>query len=96
MSGWSERKRFTAKVRGRVLGVGFRASAARVGREQGLLGWVRNNEDGGVTVAAEGEGTAILNFLQWLDHGPSAARVDGVDVAWEDPTESEGPFSVRR
>jgi acylphosphatase len=67
-------------VRGRVQGVGYRASTAYEARRLGLSGWVRNRPDGTVEVAARGDGAAVDALIGWLAQGPRGARVTGVDV----------------
>lgn len=69
---------FHAIVRGEVQGVGFRMSTILRAEQLGLTGWVRNVENGDVEVWAEGGDQALERFYQWLQVGPSAARVDEV------------------
>ncbi len=69
-------------VRGRVTGVYFRASAQREAKRLGITGWVRNRNDGSVEIMAEGDEDVIKEIVSWAHHGPTAARVDGVDVRW--------------
>jgi acylphosphatase len=69
-------------VRGRVQGVFFRASAQREAKRLGLTGWVKNRPDGAVELLAEGEEDALKELLGWAHHGPSAARVERVDIRW--------------
>jgi acylphosphatase len=45
-------------VRGGVQEVGFREAAVRAARRLGVLGWVRNADDGSVRVHAEGPAAA--------------------------------------
>lgn len=50
--------------KGRVQGVGFRATARHIARHhQGITGWVRNNPDASVTLQAQGSPQDIQNFL---------------------------------
>jgi acylphosphatase len=88
-------KRFRARVRGRVQGVGFRAYSAREARRLGVDGWVRNEFDGDVTVVAEGEDSAVEAFLDWLHHGPPGARVVSVDADWSAPAGDLAGFEIR-
>lgn len=67
-------------VTGKVVGVDFRNWAAREGTRLGLGGWVRNNSDQTVTLAAEGPTEAVDSFIELVRRGPSGATVDGVDV----------------
>ncbi|HVZ74421.1 MAG TPA: acylphosphatase [Polyangia bacterium] len=75
-------KRLRAVVRGRVQGVGFRASAATEARRLGLKGFVRNLFDGTVETVAEGEDAAAETYATWLRVGPPLSHVTGVDVEW--------------
>lgn len=63
-------------VSGRVQGVAFRWSTQQKAAELGVNGWVRNLHDGRVEVHVEGERGPVDALLAWLEHGPSAARVD--------------------
>lgn len=67
-------------VRGRVQGVFFRQTTQRRALELGVMGWVRNQEDGTVYIHAEGRSAAVDELLAFLHHGPKNARVDEVDV----------------
>jgi len=72
-------------VTGRVQGVFYRASTQEEATRLGLLGWVRNMDDGGVELVACGE-EAILNQLEhWLWQGPRFAEVSGIKVNAVDP-----------
>lgn len=73
--------RRTIRVEGRVQGVGFRAGAAREARRLGLAGFARNEADGSVAIEVEGEAAALEAFVAWCRVGPSAARVERVEVA---------------
>lgn len=68
------------RIRGRVQGVGYRASMTREARRLGLSGWVRNRLDGSVEAAVLGEDDALAALLEWAHRGPPAARVTEVEV----------------
>jgi acylphosphatase len=87
-------KRVQVLIRGRVQGVYFRAAAQREARRLGLTGWVRNRPDGSVEFLVEGEEEAIREMTGWANHGPSAARVDSVDVRWRGYTGEFPEFSI--
>jgi acylphosphatase len=78
-------KRVRVLVGGRVQGVFFRATCARLAREAGLGGYVRNLDDGRVQAAFEGPDARVDDLVAWCRHGPDLARVDEVDVAREAP-----------
>jgi acylphosphatase len=80
-------------VRGQVQGVFFRAETRDRASSLGLGGWVRNNPDGTVEAAFEGDRERVESMVEWCRRGPSLARVDDVDVTWEDP-QGESRFAV--
>jgi acylphosphatase len=84
-----------AVVSGMVQGVAFRWSTKTRARELGVAGWVRNLPDGSVEVWAEGPAIAVEDLLRWLERGPPAARVEGVEVSDATPTGAER-FEVQR
>ncbi|HKG03843.1 MAG TPA: DNA polymerase ligase N-terminal domain-containing protein [Conexibacter sp.] len=83
-----------ALVRGDVQGVGFRDTTVRRAHSLGVLGWVRNGEDGTVQVHAEGSSEAVEELLAFLHDGPRSAHVAQVDVE-RVRVESHEQFAVR-
>lgn len=75
-------------------GVGFRDAAVRRARQTGVLGWVRNAEDGTVVVHAEGATAAVAEMAAFLQQGPPAAAVERVEVE-EAKVEGHEQFAVR-
>jgi acylphosphatase len=67
-------------VRGRVQGVGFRVSLARVAESRKVAGWVRNRPDGTVEALLEGPCAAVDAVVRWCEQGPRGAVVDAVTV----------------
>jgi DNA ligase D-like protein (predicted 3'-phosphoesterase) len=87
-------KAVRARVRGSVQAVGFRDATVSRARSEGVLGWVRNAEDGTVLVHAEGPGAAVDRLVAFLEAGPPAARVEGVEVEAA-KVEGHEQFAVR-
>lgn len=73
-------------ITGKVQGVFYRASAARVANGWGLSGWVRNLSDGRVELVAEGDRPQVEALILWCREGPPDASVKRVDVHWESPS----------
>jgi acylphosphatase len=55
--------RYHVTYRGRVQGVGFRATVRRIATAYPVSGWVRNSPDGTVELEAQGDKAAIDRFL---------------------------------
>ena len=91
----SEKASLTARVIGRVQGVGFRYFTERVAAEIGIAGYVMNRSDGSVEVMAEGERGTLQQLLEHLNRGPSGARVERVEESWGPYTGRFMGFSVR-
>jgi hydrogenase maturation protein HypF len=75
------RVRARARVTGTVQGVGFRPFVYRLAHEQGLAGWVLN-DDQGVLLEVEGAEAELSHFFDRLSaEAPPLARVERVDRA---------------
>ena len=81
-------------VHGHVQGVFFRETTRRRAAERGVAGWVRNNSDGSVEAAFEGEPDAVESLVRFAHDGPRGALVERVDVIEEEPEDLSG-FGVR-
>jgi acylphosphatase len=81
-------------VSGRVQGVFFRDSCARLARQHGVAGFVRNRSDGDVEAAFEGDPAAVAAMVDWCRRGPPRAVVTGIQVS-EEPPAGETRFTVR-
>ena len=81
-------------VSGRVQGVGYRAFTVRVASERGLVGGVRNCEDGRVELEAEGPKDRLVSLIETLKIGPPASRVTDVRVEWVPATGRHTGFAV--
>ena len=88
-------RRVRVTVSGRVQGVFYRASCARLARDHGLAGSVRNRPDGRVEAVFEGPDEAVTEMVDWCRRGPDHARVDEVEIADEEPV-GEAGFRVTR
>ena len=86
-------KRVRVVASGRVQGVFYRASCARLARGLGLAGYVHNLPDGGVEAAFEGADAAVDEMVAWSREGPDLANVDHLDVVTEEP-QGETEFRV--
>lgn len=81
-------------VSGRVQGVFFRDHTRRWASSLGLTGWVRNMSDGRVEASVEGDKDKIEVLVNKLKEGPPMARVDEVEVGWEDYLNEFSEFRI--
>jgi acylphosphatase len=77
-------------VTGLVQGVGFRWFVRERARRLDLAGWVKNEPDGSVALAAAGTPAAIAELRRTVLAGPPGARVEGLQ---ELPTAAMGELS---
>lgn len=78
-------KRVHVIIHGKVQGVWFRAHTKEMADKLGLKGWVRNLPDGNVEAVFEGDDESIREMISWCHRGPPLARVDKVEVEYEEP-----------
>ena len=88
-------KRAHVYVSGRVQGVYFRSHTQNKALELGLTGWVRNLDDGRVEAVFEGDENAVKQMVEWCGVGEGFARVDDVEVVYEEYKGEFDGFMVR-
>ena len=88
-------KRAHLFISGRVQGVSFRYYTRLQALDSGLHGWVRNLWDGRVEAVFEGPEEAVQKMIRWCRRGPSSARVDQVEVTWEQASGTFDGFNIR-
>lgn len=89
-------------VKGDVIGVGFRAWTRIQAKTIGVSGWVRNVYDkpevfgvsGGVETVVQGDEEKVEKMIKTIRQGPPVARVDDVEVFYEDPKEVFSSFEI--
>jgi acylphosphatase len=82
-------------VSGKVQGVFFRQNTLEKAKALGLKGWVRNTQDGRVEAIFEGEKEKVEKILEWMKIGPPLARVENVEIRFEDFKGEFNDFEIR-
>ena len=77
-------------VHGRVQGVWYRGWTVDQAEALGLDGWVRNRRDGTVEIMVSGPDEAVGELIARCGEGPSAARVERVEVMESDEPVAKG------
>lgn len=90
-----QEKRAHLFIKGRVQGVCYRAFTRDTAIAIGLTGWVRNLPDSRVEAVFEGSRDSIEQAIKKCYIGPSGARVEDIEVHWEDFDEKITGFQVR-
>jgi len=80
---------------GDVQGIGFRYNVVEIARDLGLVGWVRNREDGAVEIVAEGPKKQLENFVTWAKQGSPLAKVESSLASWRQSSGEFSGFEVR-
>lgn len=87
----------SARVTGRVQGVGFRWWVRSRAEALGLTGWVTNDDDErSVSLVAEGPPERLDELERLLRIGPSSARVEAVEVGREPASGRYTRFEISR
>lgn len=74
-------KSVTISIHGRVQGVGFRWTTAHLANRMHVVGWVKNELNGSVTVRAQADDNSLNAFIEAIRHSPTPyARVNDVKV----------------
>ena len=88
------RKRIHVLYTGKVQGVGFRFTAEAIARKFKINGWVSNLRDGRVEVLAEGEESALKDFLSGI--GEEMARyITDTELSWKESTGEFKGFGIK-
>jgi acylphosphatase len=82
-------------VSGLVQGVGFRFFVHRHASRLGVRGFVRNLYSGDVEIEVEGDRSLIEELIKEVRVGPRAARVQDVQVKWEQHQQRYYDFGIR-
>mgnify|MGYP000104627066 CR=1 FL=1 len=69
---------------GLVQGVFFRWETRKNALKNNVKGWVRNLRDGRVEAVFEGEKEDVEKMIKFCERGPPGAKVEKVEVKWED------------
>lgn len=82
------------KVYGDVQGVGFRWKAREMARSMNLTGYSKNLPDGTLEIIAQGDKKTLEKYLEWVEIGPSLARVDKIDSEFRTPQKKYADFKI--
>ena len=86
--------RFFGRATGRVQGVGFRFFVQQNALEIGLTGWVRNMEDGAVTMEIQGTQPQVDAFEQRIRKGNYFIKVKEFAMESKALQEDEKGFNI--
>ena len=87
--------RWRVQCFGQVQRVGFRDTARRLARRQGLTGWAENRPDGSVVLEAQGGISQLRSFFMQLKSQPHF-HIGKARIAVLPLREEEKGFRVRR
>ncbi|MBF0101566.1 MAG: acylphosphatase [Desulfobacterales bacterium] len=87
-------KHVNIRVSGIVQGVSFRYYTQKKADALKIKGFVMNKPDGSVYIEAEAEEDILEQFIEWCQHGPSAARVDHIEIS-PDTLKNFSSFDIR-
>jgi acylphosphatase len=71
-------------ISGHVQGVGFRQFLKSNAKKLGVLGWVKNTEDGKVEAVFSADKETLEKMIVVCRRGPFMAEVKDIQVRWEE------------
>lgn len=83
-------------VMGRVQGVWFRDYVKKNAVVLHLNGWVKNNSDGTVGAAVEGEKNVINKLIDKIKIGSPLSKVEDVEINWQSFENKFNSFKIIR
>ncbi|MEM9336721.1 MAG: acylphosphatase [Patescibacteria group bacterium] len=81
-------------VSGKVQAVRYRDYVLGAATDLGVVGWVRNEPDGTVSVCAQGEPDTLKEMVEYLNEGSLLSEVESVTVEWRSVKETFHDFSM--
>jgi DNA ligase D-like protein (predicted 3'-phosphoesterase) len=94
MSDRSQTRAIRVTVAGTVQGVGFRQAIRDQAGRLGVMGWMRNEDDGTMAIHAEGPAVPVDSLIAFMREGPPAATVQDIELR-EVPVEGHEQFAIR-
>ena len=84
------------RVCGRVQGVGFRFFTYQQATKLGLVGYVKNLDNGDVEILIQGDSISIAKLIQWFEQGgPASARITAINVTELIPENQLNAFNIK-
>ena len=83
-------------ITGKVQGVWFRDFVRKTANNLGLNGCVKNNPDGSVSAAVEGEEGVINRLIDKIKIGSPLSKVEDVQVNWQTFENKFNSFKILR
>jgi acylphosphatase len=80
---------------GKVQGVFYRENTRKKAEKLRVTGWVKNLADGRVEALFEGGKKEVEEMVDWARKGPFWAKIEALDVIWEDFLGEFKRFEVR-
>ncbi|MBR6267075.1 MAG: acylphosphatase [Selenomonadaceae bacterium] len=87
--------RYFGRATGRVQGVGFRYFVQQNARELRMTGWVKNMDDGSVTMELQGNQDQIDDLEKRILKGNYFVHVNELKLEQIAPVEKEKLFDIR-
>ncbi len=87
--------RFFCRATGRVQGVGFRYFVQQNAIELKMTGWVRNMDDGSVTMELQGTRNQVDELEKRILKGNYFVHVKELKLEQREPVEKEKLFDIR-
>jgi len=84
-------------LKGKVQGVFLRDFVKQNANRMGLVGYVKNLNNGNVLIRVKGHQAKIEELSKLCERGPMMAKIDDLSIVWEiiDPEQEFEGFDIR-
>lgn len=87
--------RVSLKIIGLVQGINYRYLSQQQAQISGLVGYVKNLDDGSVELVVEGDASKLKKFVRWCYNGVGSATVLKIEENWSGETGEFSEFMIK-
>lgn len=88
-------KRVGLKIIGNVQGVFYRVKTQEKAIRLNLTGYVKNENNGAVSIIAEGDAKNLEKLINWCWEGSSSASVRDINIKWKPYKKEFNNFEIK-
>ena len=89
-------KQIKLKILGHVQGVSLRANTKKFADKSKITGWIKNENDGSVSLVAQGTDEQLNKLIKWLKSNPDTSKIETIEKKESQIKEKFEEFEILR